>query len=81
MPEVRTSLTVWVLRRLPIKRDGSLGRRDLPARVGIERLAAAMAVRGFEVVEIFDKDKSQIHKLTSFAAVEGERITYPPSDF
>lgn len=43
-------------------------------------IADALLVRGFEVVEIFDAAKSQPHKLTSFAVVADDRITYPPMD-
>ena len=52
----------------------------LPWRCHRSLVADAMTVRGFEVIEIFDKDKSRIHKLTAFSLVEGERITYPLSD-
>lgn len=49
----------------------------LPWRCHRSLIADALVVRGFDVVEIFDAAKSQPHKLTPFAAVDGERITYP----
>ena len=52
----------------------------LPWRCHRSLIADAMIVRGFEVIEIFDKDNFEIHKLTAFAVVEGERITYPSSN-
>lgn len=52
----------------------------LPWRCHRSLVADALFIRGLEVIEIFDKGKSQIHKLTPFAVVDGERITYPPSD-
>lgn len=52
----------------------------LPWRCHRSLIADAMTIRGFEVIEIFDKDKSRIHKLTAFAVLEGKRITYPLND-
>lgn len=50
----------------------------LPWRCHRSLISDALIVRGFEVIEIFNEKKSQKHKLTPFAVVEGERITYPP---
>jgi uncharacterized protein (DUF488 family) len=52
----------------------------LPWRCHRSLVADAMILRGSEVIEIFDMNKSQPHKLTPFAVVEGQRLTYPPSD-
>lgn len=52
----------------------------LPWRCHRTLIADAMVVRGFSVTEIFDKDKSQPHRITQFALVEGQKITYPPSN-
>lgn len=49
----------------------------LPWRCHRSLIADALLVRGFDVVEIFDANKSQPHKLTSFAVVSGARVTYP----
>ncbi len=49
----------------------------LPWRCHRSLIADALLVRGLDVVEIFDAGKSQAHKLTSFAAVDRDRITYP----
>ncbi len=40
-------------------------------------IADALLVHGFRVEEISSETRSQPHKLTSFAHVEGTRITYP----
>jgi uncharacterized protein (DUF488 family) len=37
----------------------------------------ALLVRGFHIEHIFHAKKSEPHRLTSFARVEGLRITYP----
>ncbi len=37
----------------------------------------ALLVRSVKVIDIFDANKSQAEKLTSFARVDGEKITYP----
>jgi uncharacterized protein (DUF488 family) len=52
----------------------------LPWRCHRSLVADALLIRGFEIVEIFDEKESGPHKLTPFAVVEGERITYPPSE-
>ena len=49
----------------------------LPWRCHRSLIADALVVRGLDVVEIFDAAKSQPHKLTPFAVVDGDRITYP----
>jgi len=49
----------------------------LPWRCHRSLIADALVVRGFDVGEIFDAAKSQPHKLTPFAVVDGDRITYP----
>lgn len=50
----------------------------LPWRCHRSLIADALTVRGFDVVEILDDEKSQPHRLTKFAVVEGLKITYPP---
>ena len=52
----------------------------LPWRCHRKLIADAMVVRGFNVIEIFDKDKSQPHRLTPFALVEDQNITYPSNN-
>jgi uncharacterized protein (DUF488 family) len=42
-------------------------------------IADALITRGLDVIEIIDESESRPHKLTSFAVVDGERITYPLS--
>lgn len=50
----------------------------VPWRCHRSLIADALTVRGFEVIEILDERKSQPHKMTHFAVVEGLTITYPP---
>lgn len=40
-------------------------------------IADTLVARGIEVIEIFDKTHSRPHKLTPFAVVEGDKVTYP----
>jgi uncharacterized protein (DUF488 family) len=52
----------------------------VPWRCHRSLIADALTVRGVGVQHLMSIDKSQPHKLTSFAVTEGERITYPPTD-
>ncbi|CAJ1586107.1 DUF488 domain-containing protein [[Mycobacterium] wendilense] len=52
----------------------------VPWRCHRSLVADALSVRGVPVVEILSKTSSRMHELTSFARVEGSRITYPPED-
>lgn len=49
----------------------------VPWRCHRSMVGDALIVRGYEVIDIFDEKKSQVEKLTAFAEVDGERITYP----
>jgi uncharacterized protein (DUF488 family) len=48
-----------------------------PFRCHRSLIADALLVRGVEACEITGKGKASHHRLTPFAQVEGERITYP----
>jgi uncharacterized protein (DUF488 family) len=50
----------------------------VPWRCHRSLVADALGVRGVPVVEILSESSYRMHKLTSFAQVEGVRITYPP---
>lgn len=50
----------------------------VPWRCHRSMVGDALIVRGYDVVDIFDDRKTQREKLTSFAAVDGTKITYPP---
>jgi uncharacterized protein (DUF488 family) len=41
-------------------------------------ISDALVVRAFEVRHIWSDSRVQLHELTPFAVVEGERIAYPP---
>lgn len=52
----------------------------VPWRCHRSLVGDALLVRGYEVADIMSETKSQLHRLTSFAAVSGKVITYPPTD-
>ena len=49
----------------------------LPWRCHRSLIGDAMLVRGHEVIDIYDEKKSEPEKITSFAKVDGLKITYP----
>jgi uncharacterized protein (DUF488 family) len=49
----------------------------VPWRCHRSLIGDAMLVRGFTVLDIMSEKAAREHKLTSFAEVEGTRITYP----
>jgi uncharacterized protein (DUF488 family) len=49
----------------------------VPWRCHRSLVADALLVRGIQVEEIITPEKSEPHKLTPFASVEGTCITYP----
>jgi uncharacterized protein (DUF488 family) len=42
-------------------------------------IADALTIRGWSVRHVMPDGRLEAHRLTPFAAVEGDRITYPPS--
>ena len=52
---------------------------SVPWRCHRSLLADALSVRGVPVLHIMSAAKADPHKLTSFAHVDGERVTYPAS--
>ena len=49
-----------------------------PWRCHRSLVADALSVRGIPAVEILSESSHRMHKLTPFARVEGDQITYPP---
>jgi uncharacterized protein (DUF488 family) len=49
----------------------------VPWRCHRSLIADALVVRGVRTEEIVSEMKTEVHKLTPFAVVEGKRITYP----
>lgn len=49
----------------------------VPWRCHRSMVGDAMIIRGFDVEDIFTEKKEEPHKLTSFAKVDGLKITYP----
>jgi uncharacterized protein (DUF488 family) len=60
------------------KRVAIMCAEAVPWRCHRSLVADALCVRGIPVVEILSETNSRVHKLTAFAHVEGERVTYPP---
>lgn len=52
----------------------------VPWRCHRSLVADALLVRGWEVIDIFSKTNSKLHKITKFASVQGQTITYPPEN-
>jgi uncharacterized protein (DUF488 family) len=52
----------------------------VPWRCHRSLIADALLVRGWEVLDIMDAAKAPPHKLTPFAHVDGDVLTYPPED-
>jgi uncharacterized protein (DUF488 family) len=50
----------------------------VPWRCHRSLIADALLARGIAAEELVNSGKREPHKLTSFARVEGERVTYPP---
>ena len=49
----------------------------VPWRCHRSLIGDALLARGESVIEIMSESKTQPHKMTPFAKVEGERVTYP----
>ena len=49
----------------------------VPWRCHRSLIADALTVRGIAVAEIAGETKTQVHRLTPFAHVEGTALTYP----
>jgi uncharacterized protein (DUF488 family) len=49
----------------------------VPWRCHRSLIADALLARKWEVIDIYDQNKAQPHKLTPFARVQGTRVTYP----
>jgi len=76
-PEFNESL-VGVLELLATDRVALMCAEAVPWRCHRSLIADALFVRGHVACEISSVTRLQPHKLTSFACVEGETITYPP---
>lgn len=50
----------------------------VPWRCHRSLIGDALLIRGFEVIDIYTKTRSEPHKLTPWASVAGTRLTYPP---
>ncbi len=60
------------------KRVAIMCAEAVPWRCHRSLVADALLVHGIPVVEILSETNARMHKLTAFAHVEGERVTYPP---
>jgi uncharacterized protein (DUF488 family) len=61
-----------------IRRTAIMCAEAVPWRCHRSLVADALAVRGIPVVEILAAASWRYHRLTPFAHVEGQHITYPP---
>jgi uncharacterized protein (DUF488 family) len=52
----------------------------VPWRCHRSMIGDALLIRGIRVEDIIGPKERRVHKLTSFAHVEGTRITYPPDE-
>lgn len=52
----------------------------VPWRCHRSLIADALVVRGFEVLDIMSLTSAKPHQLTSFASVQGTKVTYPGGD-
>jgi uncharacterized protein (DUF488 family) len=52
----------------------------VPWRCHRSMIGDALLVRGIDVLDIMTEKSAKPHKLTSFARVDGTRITYPPEE-
>ena len=59
------------------KRSALMCAEAVPWRCHRSLIADALVVRGIRVADIIGGKRSQVHLLTSFARVRGNRITYP----
>lgn len=62
------------------KRTAMMCAEAVPWRCHRSLVGDALLVRGYRVTDIFTEKKSQAHSLTSFARVDGLKITYPDAD-
>ena len=60
------------------KRIGIMCGEAVPWRCHRSLVADALDARGIPAVEILSETNARMHRLTPFAHVEGERVTYPP---
>jgi uncharacterized protein (DUF488 family) len=52
----------------------------VPWRCHRSLISDALLVRGWRVLDVMSPTKLSQHRLTRFAQVQGERLTYPPED-
>ena len=59
------------------KRSTLMCAETVPWRCHRSLIADALTVRGVQVEDILNKNRTQVHSLIPFARVQGHRITYP----
>jgi uncharacterized protein (DUF488 family) len=59
------------------KKSALMCAEAVPWRCHRSVIADALIVRGIRVADIIGGNRSQVHVLTSFGRVQGNRITYP----
>lgn len=76
-PEFETALEPLIKLAKP-KKCALMCAEAVPWRCHRSLIADALLVRGIRVADIVGGKRARPHKLTSFARVRGQRITYPP---
>jgi uncharacterized protein (DUF488 family) len=75
-PEFAANLAE-LIERVKTRRVAIMCAEAVPWRCHRSLIADALLVHGIRVEEIVSGKRTQLHKLTSFAKVDGETITYP----
>lgn len=78
-PEFAAGLQA-LLQIAELKQTAIMCAEAVPWRCHRSLIADALTVLGLPVVHIMSSSKTQLHKLTSFANMEGQEITYPSVD-
>jgi uncharacterized protein (DUF488 family) len=68
----------WLMQLADEERTAVMCAEAVPWRCHRSLIADALLVRGWQVDEIVGPKRVQPHRLTPFAKVRGESITYPP---
>lgn len=78
-PEFEAGLAA-LLERAASRRTAIMCAEAVPWRCHRSLISDALVARGHHVCHITGRGEPREHELTSFARVEGSRVTYPPAD-
>jgi uncharacterized protein (DUF488 family) len=77
-PEFADNL-FWLMVLAEQERTAVMCAEAVPWRCHRSLIADALTVRGWQVGEIVNAKRTQLHKLTPFAHFDGRTLTYPPA--